>query len=269
MHEENRRTLHESPHHVTAMAAEPAVTGSQAERGGDREGAAVTPHPLLRMQDVTRRFVCGQERIDAVQEASLELWPGEIGVVGGPSGSGKSTLLLMATAMLSPSAGRIELFGRDLSNVPASEATAWRGGPLGVVMPMCDLVPYLHALDNVRMAANGPNSRDRAVELLERFGLGDRLGHRPSQLSTGEQRRVLVARGLVNEPELVICDEPTANLDPDNADQIRDQLLRERERGAAVLIVTHESCQRFNADRRWRMRSGYLQLENLNVRVPS
>lgn len=269
MHEENRGTLRESPHHATAMAGQPAATGSQAGRGADRAEAAITPRPLLRMHDVTRRFVCGQERIDAVREASLELWPGEIGVVGGPSGSGKSTLLLMAAAMLSPSAGRIELFGRDLANVPASEATAWRGGPLGVVMPMCDLVPYLDALDNVRMAANGPNSRDRAVELLERFGLGDRLRHRPSQLSTGEQRRVLVARGLVNGPELVICDEPTANLDPDNADQIRDQLLRERERGAAVLIVTHESCQRFTADRRWRMRSGYLEPETTKMRTPS
>lgn len=239
MHEENRSTLHESP------------------------------RPLLRMHDVTRRFVCGQARIDAVQEASLELWPGEIGVVGGPSGSGKSTLLLMAAAMLTPSAGHIELFGRELANVSASEATAWRRGRLGVVMPMCDLVPYLHALDNVRIAANGPNSRDRAVELLNRFGLGDRLRHRPSQLSGGEQRRVLVARGMVNEPELLICDEPTANLDPDNADRIRDRLLRERERGAAVLIVTHESCEQFAADRRWRMRSGSLELENTKGRTPS
>lgn len=268
MHERNRLTVHDPPLRGRVMAARSPPAAGEVESSFDRD-AAVTLGPLLRMHDVTRRFVRGQQRIDAVQGASLELWPGEVGVVGGPSGSGKSTLLLMAAAMLTPSTGRIELFGRNLADVSASEATAWRGGRLGVVMPVCDLVPYLHALDNVRVAAHGPHSRDRAIELLDRFGLGDRLWHRPSQLSGGEQRRVLVARGMVNEPELIICDEPTANLDPDNADRIRDQLLRQCERGAAVLIVTHESCERFSADRRWRMRSGNLEPENIGGRTSS
>lgn len=223
-----------------------------------------SPCPLLRMRDVGRRFICGQERIDAVRDVSLDLWPGELGVLGGPSGSGKSTLLLMAVAMLAPSAGRVVLFGRNLANVTESEATGWRGRRVGIVMPICDLVPYLNALDNVCLAATGPHRRDRAVESLERLGLEDRLRHLPSQLSTGEQRRVLIARGLVNAPELIVCDEPTANLDQENADLIRDQLLRQRERGAALLIVTHEPFESFEADREWRMRSG--RIEPVNIR---
>lgn len=216
------------------------------------------PRCLLRMTKACRTFRRGGERIDAVVDADIEVPAGEILAIGGPSGSGKSTLLMMAAAMLTPTAGRVELFGRDLSRVSPAEATRWRAGRLGLVLPLFDLVPYLSALENVRLAAFGPGADDRAVDVLTRFGLAPRLRHRPSQLSAGEQRRVLVARGLVNGPEFILCDEPTANLDDENADRIRQQLLRERTRGAALLVVTHEPAELFRADRRLRMRAGHL-----------
>lgn len=241
----------ETPH----LPEPPLVPGPQSPPGPQ---PLMGPQCLLRMTGAGRTFRSGGDRIDAVVDAALEIESGEIVTIGGPSGSGKSTLLMMAAAMLTPTAGHVELFGRDLGQLTLAEATRWRAGRLGLVLPLFDLVPYLSALDNVRLAADGPDADDRAAEMLKRFGLAPRLRHVPSRLSAGEQRRLLVARGLVNEPEFILCDEPTANLDDENADRIRQQLIRERSRGAALLVVTHEPGELFRADRRRWMRAGHL-----------
>lgn len=238
--------------------------------------------PILVMSGASRSFATSRRQVDAVIEANLEVQPGQFLIIRGPSGSGKSTLLHMATAMLRPTQGAVRLFGQDTRKLSPAESIGLRATRVGVILPMFDLVPYLDAISNVCLAA-GPDPhrtagqayraaaviQDQAEQLLTLLGMKSRLRHRPNQLSAGEQRRVLVARGLINQPELLCCDEPTANLDPDNAARI-DELLRQQVRqGTSVLMVTHAQPESLNADQVWQMEAGRLHPDKLPAAVCS
>ena len=206
--------------------------------------SAPSPPPLLRLTDVVR----AHRRPDGVRETvldvpALELTAGEqVGLVG-PSGAGKTTLLHVIAGILRADAGTIELAGTRVSDLSEAARDAHRARHLGLVFQTFNLLQGYSALENVElgMAFGRGAERGAARELLTRLGLGERLDHRPHQLSSGQQQRVALARALVHGPELVLADEPTSSLDPERAAEAVT-LLGDlcRERGAALLMVSHD-----------------------------
>jgi len=197
---------------------------------------------LLAVEDVSRRWHVRGREVLALEGVSLGLAPGELVCLRGPSGSGKTTLLLVAGGMLGPSSGRVLLAGQDLYACTARARARLRAMHVGFVFQTFHLVPYLSVRQNVALALGSSTSGERtraAAEVLERVGLGERSDHRPSELSAGERQRCALARALVGEPSLVLADEPTGNLDAENAAVVLDCLRDFRERGGAVALVTH------------------------------
>jgi len=190
--------------------------------------------------------------VEALQNVSLQVGAGEFVVVRGPSGSGKTTLLLAAGGMLRPSRGRVCVKGEDVYALPARARAAFRGAHVGFVFQMYHLLPYLSVLENVMLArgngGSGP-SREDARALLDEFGVLAREDHKPSELSAGERQRVAVARALVVRPSLVLADEPTGNLDADNAAEIVGHLSAWCREGGAVLMATHGEVDGEDVDR--------------------
>jgi putative ABC transport system ATP-binding protein len=214
----------------------------------------------LRIADTSKSFA-GPEgsTVEAVKEVSLELAPGEFMALGGPSGCGKSTILLIAGGLLRPDQGVIEILGKSLYEVDAAKRASIRAKHVGFVFQQFHLVPYLDALDNVlapSLAQSLPDAEERAMALLEQFGLPDRRRHLPSALSVGEQQRVALARALLAKPRLLLADEPTGNLDPENAEGILDHLSAFAEEGGSVLMVTHDDRAAGRATRSIRMEDG-------------
>jgi putative ABC transport system ATP-binding protein len=193
--------------------------------------------------------------VTAVGGVDLDVQPGEVVLIMGPSGSGKTTLLLMLGAMLRPSAAAIQVAGLDLASAPERRLPSLRAHRFGFIFQDFNLLSALSALENVELARNlaghtGHAAQQRARALLERVGLGDRLGFRPEQLSGGEKQRVAIARALANDPPVILADEPTANLDSAAGRQIA-RLLRQlaAEDARAVVIVSHDARLEEIADR--------------------
>jgi ABC-type lipoprotein export system ATPase subunit len=200
--------------------------------------------------------------VRALDDISFELRPGEFALLLGPSGSGKTTLLNLIAALDRPDRGEITIAGSEITALPRAAAALYRNERVGIVFQSYNLLPQLTALDNVELptlARRRPDRR-RAQELLEAVGLGDRARHRPSELSGGEQQRVAIARALINDPALILADEPTGNLDDENADKIIELLENAcRKHGKTLILVAHErglSCQ---VDRIFELRAGSLQ----------
>jgi putative ABC transport system ATP-binding protein len=206
---------------------------------------------MLELRDVSRSY----GTVSAVRDVSLTVAPGQLLVVSGPSGSGKTTLLQLLGALDRPSSGTVAFDGRDVRDMGESELARLRRDSLGFVFQQFNLIPTLTAQQNVE-AALVP--RTRAVELLERVGLGDRLGHLPSQLSGGEQQRVAIARALANRPQVLLADEPTGNLDSATGEEIVAVLRSLVDDGLAVVLVTHDPGVAAAGDRVVVMRDGAL-----------
>lgn len=206
----------------------------------------------------------------AIDSVSLAILPGHIGVIEGPSGSGKSTLLMILAGMLRPTRGRVETLGTNPYQLTADKRSQFRRQHLGVVLPMFGLLPYLSASANLRLVVNGPGRQERVDELLEKVGMANQADRLTDRLSTGERRRLLIARSLAHRPRLLLIDEPTANLDRENADRIRDIIVTYVQQanrssdpmGTAALIVTHERADFFQATRVFTMRAGRLEPTN-------
>lgn len=214
---------------------------------------------MLGFTDVTRRFAGRRGAVQALDRVSLTVEAGELVVVGGPSGCGKTSLLLSAGGLLAPDAGRVEIDGQDLYALSPNRRAAWRTRTTGFVFQQFHLIPYLSALDNVRapgLATARSPSPDRAAALLAGLGLEERIHHRPAELSVGEQQRTALARALFNEPGLLLADEPTGNLDPDNARILFEHLGAFARAGGAVLVVTHDAAAAAFADRIVQMEHG-------------
>ena len=222
--------------------------------------------PALKAANLSKRFTTAEGDVRAVEDVSLELAPGDFVALHGPSGCGKSTLLLMAGGLLSPDEGTVEIAGRNPYQLSVEERTAFRGRHIGFVFQQFHLIPFLDVLDNVRIgflaAANGSdggeNLEKRATQLLERFQLDHRLHHTPSRLSVGEQQRVALARALLRSPNLVLADEPTGNLDAENAEIILNHLADFAREGGAVLMVTHDERARQKASRSVELEGGQI-----------
>jgi ABC-type antimicrobial peptide transport system, ATPase component len=200
--------------------------------------------PVLALRDVVRRYETGGETVVALDRVSVDAHPGTFVTVMGPSGSGKSTMLNLFGLLDSPDEGRVLLDGRDVTGLDDERRTAERRRSIGFVFQSFYLLPTLTAVENVELPTlfgPGRTRRDRARDLLDRVGLGDRLNHRPAELSGGQKQRVAIARALVNEPRLVLADEPTGNLDRETGATILDEFRRVAdERDVAVVAVTHD-----------------------------
>jgi ABC-type lipoprotein export system ATPase subunit len=230
--------------------------GSQAE-------ASAAGDPLLRVSDVFKIYKEGGIETVALRGASLELWPGELVSLIGPSGSGKTSLLWLMAGLSLPSAGQVVFHGQDLSRLDEAERAAVRSTGIGVVFQRGNLIPFLTAEENLLMALRirgGGSHRARARELLAAVGLTDRRRHYPRQLSGGETQRVAVALALVNEPELLLGDEVTGELDTATAEEVMLLLRKvQRERNMAMLVVTHNPRLAQGADRRLEIADGVVR----------
>ncbi len=219
---------------------------------------------VVRLTDVTRSFAQGGVTIDVLRGVNLAVAPGEIVALLGPSGSGKSTMLQAIGLLEGGFGGKIEIAGIDASKLGKDQRAAVRRDHIGFVYQFHHLLPDFNAIENVvlpQLITGKPRTEceDRAKELLTALGLGERLEHRPSKLSGGEQQRVAVARALANRPRLVLADEPTGNLDEATADVVLRQFLSlVREEGSAALVATHNERLAAQMDRVVRLHDGVL-----------
>ena len=203
--------------------------------------------PLVSVRGLTKEFGEGESAARVLHGIDMELARGELTALLGPSGSGKSTLLTILGTLLRPTAGRHEMLGHDLAGASDAERTRFRSVHIGFVFQFHHLLPDLTALENVMMPAAACAGREtatmraRATELLDAVGLQDRRDYRPAALSGGQRQRVAVARALINEPALVLADEPTGNLDRASADQVLTLIEQiNRGTGTCFLISTHD-----------------------------
>jgi putative ABC transport system ATP-binding protein len=215
---------------------------------------------LLQIEGLSKSYPGGQGTISAVDNVSLTVGAGEFVAVQGPSGCGKTTLLLAAGALLRPTHGRVLLYGEDPYALSPGQRARFRAVNVGFVFQQFHLVPYLDVFDNIlvptlALGANG-RARARALELAARFGLTERLHHRPAALSTGERQRVALVRALLNKPKLLLADEPTGNLDAENGQVVLRCLAEFARDGGAVLLVTHEPAAGDYASRIVKMSGG-------------
>ena len=224
--------------------------------------------PLLQLQNVSKRFDSPEsgEHLEILRGVHMELARGASLAIIGPSGSGKSTLLNIIGTLDRPSSGTVVLSGRNLSSVTDEELATVRNEKLGFVFQSHYLLPQCSVLENVlvptvpqKARRNGKQVVERAKQLLKRVGLGERTNHRPGQLSGGERQRVAVVRALINEPELLLADEPTGALDAASAAELTRLLLElNREDSVALIVVTHALDLARRMERVYELRQGAL-----------
>ena len=218
---------------------------------------------LIRLQNISRRYQMGAETIHALRGVSLEIEPAEYVAIMGPSGSGKSTLMNLIGCLDSPSSGRYELNGVDVSELDDNRLADIRNKEIGFVFQTFNLLPRSHALHNVELPLiySGMTAEERrkvALEALSQVGLSDRIHHKPSELSGGQRQRVAIARALVNQPSLLLADEPTGNLDSKTGVEILGLFHELWEKGHTIIVVTHEEGVARSARRILRIRDGLI-----------
>jgi putative ABC transport system ATP-binding protein len=203
--------------------------------------------------DVVKEYDTGGETVRALKNVDFGIDPGEFVAIVGPSGSGKSTLLNLIGLLDVPTEGTVTLSGTDVATLSSTERTRRRKEIIGFVFQSFYLVPTLTARENVelpRLLDREPErTRERATDLLERVGLGDRLDHAPDELSGGQKQRVAIARSLINDPEVLLADEPTGNLDRETGDRVLSEFGRVTNENVAVVTVTHDDYVAESADR--------------------
>jgi putative ABC transport system ATP-binding protein len=216
---------------------------------------------MLKMENVSKQYQHRGQLVTALDNATLTIPRGDFVSVVGPSGSGKSTLLLMLGGMLSPSMGRVLVEDRSIYDLSPDQRAQLRREKVGFVFQTFNLVPYLSALENVQVPLFLSKTKEKAQEeraaaLLNRVGLGDRLDHKPCELSVGQQQRVALARMLANDPAVILADEPTGNLDPETSQQIIGYLEEFSQEGRTIVMVTHDPRAAKRAKRSVRLQNG-------------
>lgn len=228
--------------------------------------------PLIRIRGISRRYVIGTETIHALKSVDLDVHKGEFVALMGPSGSGKSTLMNILGCLDTPSGGEYLLNGIRVSDMTEDELAEVRNKEIGFVFQTFNLLPRSTALDNVALPLvyagfNQTQRRARAQTVLETVGLGNRINHKPNELSGGQRQRVAVARALINNPSIILADEPTGNLDTKTSLEIMGLLQEIHANGNTIILVTHEEDIAQYAHRIVRMRDGLIEEDTDNQPV--
>ncbi len=198
---------------------------------------------MIQLTNVSKHFQRSEQTVRALDNLTLQIDQGDFVAVRGASGCGKSTLLSMIGGLALPTSGTVTVLDQEVSGMSPAARANFRASHVGFVFQMFHLLPYLTVMDNVLVAARPSHQEEdqqKATELLEQFSLQDRLWHRPSQLSAGERQRVAMARALLPQPGLLLADEPTGNLDPDNSATVLQLMQQFHEQGGTILLVTHD-----------------------------
>lgn len=229
---------------------------------------------LISIKSLNKTYIMGAEKVEALKTVSLDIAKNEYVALMGPSGSGKSTLMNLLGCLDSPTQGEYWLNGIEVSTMDDSELAEVRNKQIGFVFQTFNLMPRLSALENVALplvyAGIGKEERlEKARKVLESVGLGDRVMHKPNELSGGQRQRVAVARALVNDPAIILADEPTGNLDTKTSYEIMSLFEQIHKAGNTVILVTHEQDIALHAHRVVRMRDGLIESDAPNENIVS
>jgi putative ABC transport system ATP-binding protein len=229
---------------------------------------AATIRPLgpvvIDIENITKHYVMGEETVHALRGVTLQIRRNEYLAIMGPSGSGKSTLMNMLGCLDTPSSGRYDFNGKNVSEMDGDELAAIRNREIGFVFQTFNLLPRSDSLHNVELpliyAGIDPEMREeRAAQTLRDVGLGDRVHHKPNELSGGQRQRVAIARALVNRPSIILADEPTGNLDSKTGEEIMALFENLYQRGNTIILVTHEADIARHARRAVHLRDGVVE----------
>ncbi|MGB9929999.1 MAG: ABC transporter ATP-binding protein [Methanosarcina sp.] len=221
-------------------------------------------NPVIEVINVKKSFILGDMEVPILHDINLEVLEGEFLAIMGPSGSGKSTLMNLIGFLDRPTEGKIMVKGLDINNLSDKEVAKLRGLEIGFVFQTFNLIPRLSALENVELPTyanlrDGVNARERAKNLLKTVGLEDRMNHKPGELSGGQSQRVAIARALINDPTILLADEPTGNLDSKTGCEILNMFTRLNEEGRTIVMITHDPEIAKYADRVVLVKDGFVQ----------
>jgi putative ABC transport system ATP-binding protein len=224
---------------------------------------------VIDIENITKHYIMGEETVHALRGVTLQIHRNEYLAIMGPSGSGKSTLMNMLGCLDTPSSGRYEFNGKNVSEMDGDELAAIRNREIGFVFQTFNLLPRSTSLRNVELpliyAGIDPQTREeRATQSLRDVGLGDRIHHKPNELSGGQRQRVAIARALVNKPSIVLADEPTGNLDSKTGEEIMALLENLYQRGNTIILVTHEADVARHARRTVYLRDGLIESDEMS-----
>lgn len=224
---------------------------------------------IIETTDISKRYVMGSEVIDALKSVTMSVNKGEYVAFMGPSGSGKSTLMNIIGCLDTPTNGRYILNGKDVSDMTENELAEIRNKEIGFVFQTFNLLPRMSSLENVALpliyaGLNKADRTEKAMLALRNVGLENRAGHKPNELSGGQRQRVAVARALVNDPSILLADEPTGNLDSKTSYEIMDLFDQLHSKGNTIVMVTHEEDIAHYAHRIIRLRDGLVESDRLN-----
>ncbi len=227
---------------------------------------------LLRVESLSKHYKVGTEIVKALRHVNLSIYRNEYVALMGPSGSGKSTLMNILGCLDTPTGGSYFLNGKDVSKLQDNELAEIRNKEIGFVFQTFNLLPRSTALDNVALpliyaGQNKFQRRDRALQVLDQVGLADRVHHKPNELSGGQRQRVAIARALVNNPSIILADEPTGNLDTKTSIEIMGLLEDIHGAGNTIILVTHEEDIALHAHRIVRLRDGDIESDTVNERI--
>jgi putative ABC transport system ATP-binding protein len=225
---------------------------------------------VIDIENITKDYVMGEETVRALRGVSLQIHTNEYIAIMGPSGSGKSTLMNMLGCLDTPTSGRYEFNGRNVAEMDDDELAAIRNREIGFVFQTFNLLPRSTSLRNVELpliyAGIDPETRaERATQALVDVGLGDRVQHKPNELSGGQRQRVAIARALVNDPSIILADEPTGNLDSKTGEEIMVLFEHLYQRGHTIILVTHERDIAAHARRTVHLRDGLIESDDVSV----
>mgnify|MGYP001027419909 CR=1 FL=1 len=232
----------------------------------------MTDSTIIKTENLKKIYQMGEIEVPALNGVSLMIDQGEFVAIMGPSGSGKSTLMNILGCLDSPSAGQYQLDGQDVSKLDRAQLANIRNKKLGFIFQSYNLLPRMSALENVFLPmmysksaeGNQEKMKEKAEEMLKVVGLGDRINHQPKELSGGQQQRVAIARALINDPVLILADEPTGNLDSKSAEEIMEILHELHQSGRTIVMVTHEHEIAEQTQRIIAIRDGLVEADNKN-----
>jgi len=232
----------------------------------------MTDSTIIKTENLKKIYQMGEIEVPALNGVSLMIDQGEFVAIMGPSGSGKSTLMNILGCLDSPSAGQYQLDGQDVSKLDRAQLANIRNKKLGFIFQSYNLLPRMSALENVFLPmmysksaeGNQEKMKEKAEEMLNVVGLGDRVNHQPKELSGGQQQRVAIARALINDPVLILADEPTGNLDSKSAEEIMEILHELHQSGRTIVMVTHEHEIAEQTQRIIAIRDGLVEADNKN-----